>query len=81
MTYERLVTKILRTIKDLRSLVKATVVRMHQKGALISAKISKKNFRGQGFAELALGLSLGPTAWGSEKLVHRNMFLPPYSAL
>jgi hypothetical protein len=37
----------------------------------------KKNFRGAEFAELAFGLSLGPTAWGSEKLVHRNMFLPP----
>ena len=42
MTYKRLITKFLRTIKDLRAVVKATVVRMHQNSALIFTKKIKK---------------------------------------
>jgi hypothetical protein len=40
---------------------------MHQKSALIFCKNYKKNNWGPEFDELAIGLSLSPTAWGSVK--------------
>jgi hypothetical protein len=52
---------------------------MHQNGALISAKFSKKNFWGRELYELVLAVRLKTMAWGSRKMVHRNIkTLPPF---